>query len=453
MKKVLISDVTLTRSNSQNYSFREKLEFAKKLDKIKTDYIEVGPIDSDTESVFVKTICSFVQNSKITCVATNASEIENAHGALESIANKRIQIALPCSIVQIEYNLHLKPQQFIESAKELICKAKTLFGDVEVALLDATRSENGILNELIKVALGQGVNAITLVDTAGSLLPDEFAKFVADLYKEIPELGKTVELFVQATNRYRMSMAIALSGIESGATGIKTEINSSNATDIVAVFETIREIGDKHKIAINLSATDVRKVILGKEQGKKTQVTKEENKEVEISSVKALEKQLKKSGYDLTDAELNEVFETYTSLRKKKIVGAKELDVIVATVTQQVPETYQLINYVTNSGNIITATTSLTLERDGMTFSGLSAGDGPIDASFKAIESIVGCHYELDEFSIGSITEGREAIGEAIVKLRNNGKLYSGVGISTDIIGASIRAYLSALNKIIYEEK
>jgi len=118
----------------------------------------------------------------------------------------------------------------------------------------------------------------------------------------------------------------------------------------------------------------------------------------------------------------------------------------------QVPETYKLINYVLNSGNIISASAQVTLEKDGKILQGVCIGDGPIDAAFLAIESILGIHYELDDFQIQSVTEGKRALGSAVVKLRVDGKLYSGNGISTDIIGASIRAYLNAINKIVYEE-
>ena len=118
----------------------------------------------------------------------------------------------------------------------------------------------------------------------------------------------------------------------------------------------------------------------------------------------------------------------------------------------QVPSTYHLINYVVNSGNIITATANVTLEKDGVQMSGVSTGDGPIDAAFHAIEQIVGHHYELDEFNIQAVTKGREAVGSAIIRLRANGKLYSGNGVSTDIVGACIRAYINALNKIVYTE-
>ena len=137
---------------------------------------------------------------------------------------------------------------------------------------------------------------------------------------------------------------------------------------------------------------------------------------------------------------------------EKKTVTAKELDAIVASVAMQVPATYQLVNYVINSGNIITASAQITLQREGKPLQGVCIGDGPIDAAFRAIDQIIGHHYELDDFQIQAVTEGKEAVGKAVIKLRAAGRLYSGSGISTDILGASLRAYLNAVNKIIYEE-
>ena len=146
------------------------------------------------------------------------------------------------------------------------------------------------------------------------------------------------------------------------------------------------------------------------------------------------------------------VYEAFTRIAAKKPVGTKELDAIVATTALQVPPTYKLVSYVINNGNIIPATAQISLEKQGRELSGVCIGDGPIDAAILAIEQIIGHHYELDEFLIQAVTEGREAMGSALVRLRAGGKLYSGNGISTDIIGASIAAYLNALNKIVYEE-
>jgi len=147
------------------------------------------------------------------------------------------------------------------------------------------------------------------------------------------------------------------------------------------------------------------------------------------------------------------VYDAFHRIAEKKQVSGRELDAIVASVALQVPPTYRLVSYVINSGNILGATAHIKLEKDGETLSGLMAGDGPIDAALKAIEQVLGHHYELEDFQIQSVTEGREAVGSTLVKLRSGGKLFSGQGVSTDIIGASIRAYLDALNKIVYEER
>ena len=138
--------------------------------------------------------------------------------------------------------------------------------------------------------------------------------------------------------------------------------------------------------------------------------------------------------------------------RRNHFVGTRELDAIIASTALQVPSTYHIENYVINSGNIITATANILLGRGEEKLRGVGVGDGPIDAAFLAIEQIIGHHYELDDFQIQTVTEGRDAMGSALVKLRSAGRVYSGNGISTDIIGASIRAYISALNKIVYEE-
>ena len=118
----------------------------------------------------------------------------------------------------------------------------------------------------------------------------------------------------------------------------------------------------------------------------------------------------------------------------------------------QVVPTYKLKSYVINNGNIISSSAHIVLEKNGVELSGICIGDGPVDAAFLAIEQITGHHFELDDFQIQAVTEGREAMGSSIVKLRYNGKPYSGKGISTDIIGAGINAYINALNKICFEE-
>ena len=168
----------------------------------------------------------------------------------------------------------------------------------------------------------------------------------------------------------------------------------------------------------------------------------------------AVLKAVEKLGYDLSEEDEAKVVEAFRAIAaKKEQVGIRELDAIVASTAMQVPAAYQLDTYVINSGNTISSSAHMRLIRDQQVLEGVCIGAGPIDAAFLAIEQITGRHYELDDFQLQAVTEGREAMGQTIVRLRSGGKLYSGRGISTDIVCAGINAYLSALNKIVYEEE
>ena len=196
----------------------------------------------------------------------------------------------------------------------------------------------------------------------------------------------------------------------------------------------------------------------GKSKGESVFDQGEEKKHEELdldenADISKVIRAVKKLGYELSDDDNARVYKEFKRVSEKKKVGIKEMEAIIATASLQVAPTYQLVNFVINSGNIITPTAQVTLEKDGNQLKGLSSGDGPIAAAFLAVEMVVGVHYELDDFQIQSVTEGSEAVGNALVKLRYNGKLYSGNGISTDIIGASIRAYLNAINKIVADSK
>lgn len=159
-------------------------------------------------------------------------------------------------------------------------------------------------------------------------------------------------------------------------------------------------------------------------------------------------------GYILSPEDQDKVYQAFIQIAEKKgSISLREMDALVAAEAMQVPSSYQVVRFVINSGNEIGAMAHMKLSFHGQTLEGISVGDGVIDAAFLALEKAVGRHFELDDFQIQAITEGREAMGETIVRLRSQGKLYSGRGISTDIVGASIMAYVNALNKIVYEEE
>ena len=158
-------------------------------------------------------------------------------------------------------------------------------------------------------------------------------------------------------------------------------------------------------------------------------------------------------GYDLSEEDCGQVWDAFKVIAARKdIISSKELDTIVASAAMQVPATYVLTSYSITASNTASSMAHMKVEKNGQALEGIALGDGPVDAAFLALENIAGCHYELEDFQVRSVTEGREAIGETVVKLRSGGKVYSGRGTSTDIVGSAIAAYISALNKITYEE-
>ena len=261
-----------------------------------------------------------------------------------------------------------------------------------------------------------------------------------------------------------MASACAVTAVDAGAAEIKAISTGTSTATVSDIARIIRLRGEDFGISCNINMMEINRLTTQIEwltRSKKgsspfdTGISTAQGSDFILNSydnIDAVSKAALQLGYELSDDDLNKVFESFKNVADKKEVSARELDAIIASVALQVPPTYRLVSYVINSGNVISATASLVLEKDGKELRGLCAGDGSIDSAFLAIEQIIGTHYELDDFQIQAVTEGREAVGTAVVKLRSGGKLYSGRGISTDIIGASIHAYINALNKIVYEE-
>ncbi|MBQ6715879.1 MAG: hypothetical protein IJN21_05090, partial [Clostridia bacterium] len=365
-------------------------------------------------------------------------------------------------IVQMEYMYKKKPAAMLEMIEQMVKTAAAYIEDVEFTALDATRAEESFLAKAVETAVNAGAKTITVSDDAGEMLPDEFGAFIKGLYVSVPELHER-NVGVKTGNAISMACACAFEAVRAGANQI-TVCASGDQPGLEEMTNILSARGEKVGAAINVDKTALKRAVSliarfdrampkeslnGAELAVPAQPKKELDKNADIASVSRAASLL---GYDLSSEDLAKVFEAFQNVSHKKPVDARELDAIIASVALQVPPTYKLSSYVVNSGNIISATAHIVLDKLGETVQGLSAGDGPIDAAFMAIENVVGHHYELDDFEIQSVTSGREAMGEALVKLRDGGKLYSGRGISTDIIGASIRAYLNALNKIVYRE-
>lgn len=469
MEKLSIADITLkqaVKSGDYTLSFREKIEIAKLLDKVNVSVIELPQIVKEkTDILLIKSIASCVKSS-IIAVPVNLAEpdVEKIAEALKDAAKARIQIEVPTSTVQMEYICKKKPPMVLQMIKDLVSKAKELCADVEFIADDATRSECDFLYSAVSAAVEAGATCVTLCDTAGTMLADEISTFIDDVYANVPSL-ENVSVGIQCSNEMSMSVALCVSAIKSGVREIKvSSISGNEAALLEPVCQAIKVHSDEFALETTVKMTEFHRIAKQIDWIANAKRNKNSPYDFGFGSVGSdftlnehdditeVTKAVKVLGYDLSQDDMSKVYDEFKRISRKKPVGAKELDAIIASAALQVPATYQLESYVINSGNVIAATANITMNKNGEKISGLAGGDGPIDAAFLAIEQIVGHRYELDDFQIQAVTEGQEAMGSALVKLRNNGKLYSGKGISTDIIGASIRAYLNAINKIVYEE-
>lgn len=462
MKKINITDITLKKlpqDREVSLLFREKAAIAACADALGADAVELAPVKNLREDTIVyKTIAKNVQNAVVAVpVGFTVDSVAEAWECIKDAKRPRLQVELPASTVQMEYTYHVKSDKMLVRIAELIKAAKELCGDVEYAALDATRADADFLVAAAKEAEASGAGIITLCDDAGVSLPEEIAALVKKISAEV-----SIPVYVQVSDRINMAVASAVAAIGKGAAGLKCAMAGRDVlltgefSDAVSVCSA--QIGAEtglNNTRIHASIDDMLASI--NHQAYENEASVSEKKKILLdsdSSIAQVAQAAQILGYDLSDSDCGNVHRSLMQVcEKKDAVGAKELEALIASSAMQAPSTYHLESYTTSSSNITGSMSQVTLRCNGETICGVSAGDGPVDSAFRAIEQCIGYHYELDDFQVQSVTEGKDALGSALVRLRNNGKLYSGNGISTDIVAASIRAYINALNKIVFEEE
>lgn len=467
MRSISVSDVTMKaaeQSRKMTLSFKEKIEMAKLLDKLGVDGIEIGAIkNKKIDSLLVKSVAAAVKKSRVALsVGQSVESVEEAWAALKEAKRPRLQVCAPMSPAQMEYFWHKKPAKMLDAVRALIAACCACCPEVEFVAGDAARSERDFLYQAVEAAVEAGASVVTLCDEAGLMFPDEFAAFIEDVRAHVPAL-ENAELGVMISDELSMAGACAAAAVRAGAGEVKTA-SCGGVTRLDEFAAILRGRSDALGVECGLRQSEITRTtrqiewMCSAERGKSTPfesgvredsgalLTAHDDREAVMKAVGKL-------GYELSEEDAAKVCEAFERIAaSKETVSARELDSIVASVALQVPPTYRLESYVINCGNVISACAHMKLQRGEGTVEGVCLGDGPIDAAFLALEQIIGHHYELDDFQIQAVTEGREALGETIVRLRSNGKLYAGRGLSTDIVGASIAAYINALNKIVYEE-
>lgn len=460
MRKIEIADVTLKQLSKErevSLLFREKSAIAKTAELLGADVIELPSVKNFREDAIIyKTIAQNVQNAILAIsVGFTSESVLEAWECIKSAKNPRLQIELPVSTLQMEYAYHVKQEKMLAKIVELVKTAKSYTPDVECSLLDATRADIEFVISVAKEAEIAGATVINVCDTAGVSTPEQIAELV-----EAVKNAVSIPVYVQVSDRISMGVASAFQAIAKGAQGLKCAMVGQDALLAGKISDAISVCGESIGAKIELQGTKIHasiddliakinhKDFVSEDLSDKNNILLDESATLSdvIQSAITL-------GYDLSQDDCGKVYKALLKVCEKRgSVGAKEFEALIASNAMQAPSTYHFETYTTTSSNVSSSMSQVTLKLNGEIICGVSAGDGPIDSAFRAIEQCVGHHYELDDFQVQSVTEGKEALGSALVKLRNNGKLYSGNGTSTDIVAASIRAYINALNKIVAEE-
>ncbi len=462
MKKIYVSDITLKELGQQrevSLLFREKTAIAACVDALEMDAIELAPIQSLREDTIIdKTIAGNVKQATVAIpVGFTEESVKEAWEAIQDAAKPRLQVVVPTSTVQMEYLYHMKEEKMLIKIAALTAAAKALCEDVELVALDATRADVEFLKQACKTAEENGAGIMTICDDAGIAMPDEMAALVAEIKASVKGL-----VFVQTSDSISMAVATALAAVSAGADGIKAALVGDKILQAGRLSDAIQAKGDQLGIAVSFKKTQVHSSVeallkkVNHEAYQKENDAENEKNSIFLdadSTLSQVSDAAKLLGYDLSAEDNGNIHKAVLQIcSKKSSVGARELEALIASEAMRAPSTYHLESYTASCSSLSSSMSQVVLKRGDEYISGVSMGDGPIDSVFRAIEQSIGYHYELDDFQIQSVTEGKEALGSAVVRLRNNGKLYSGTGISADIVGASVRAYINALNKIVFEE-
>jgi 2-isopropylmalate synthase len=499
---IRIFDTTL-RDGEQSPGFtmntEEKLEVARALAALRVDVIEAGfPISSPGDLEGVQLIAREVRGPIIAALArANRTDIDAAAEGVRGAERPRIHTFIATSPIHMEHKLRMTPDQVYEASAEAVRYARKFVDDVEFSAEDASRSDPEFLRRVFEGAIAAGATTINVPDTVGYATPEEYARLLRGLMEEVPHSAQVI-WSVHCHNDLGLAVANSLAAVEAGVRQVECTINgigerAGNASleeivmalhtrrnhykietrvDTTKIYRTSRLIsaisgipvqpnkavvGDnafaheagihQHGVLMNRETYEImtpetvgipsNKLVLGKHSGRH-----------------AFKKVLEDNGLRLSEDEVQQAFQEFKSLcDKKKQVTIEDIVSLVESQVRTAPQTYSLRAFHVSTSSTLPPMASVTLTRGQELFTHEASGDGPVDAMYNAINKIVGLSPSLANYAIKAVTGGTDAIGEATVKVRDGDALFVGRGTSTDVLEASARAYLSAVNKIIHEHK
>jgi len=503
MDKVTIFDTTLRdgeQAAGATLNIKEKLDVARQLEQLKVDVIEAGmPINSQAEFEAVSLIAKEIRTPVICALArAMPQDIVRAGESLKQAAHGRIHTFISSSDIHLKYQLKKSREEVLEQARKMVKQARKYCDDVEFSPMDATRTEPEYLYQIVEAAIDSGATTVNIPDTVGYAIPTEFGKLIAGIFKNVPNVKKAV-ISVHCHNDLGLAVANSLEAVRNGARQVECTINglgerAGNAS-LEEVVMAIRTRNTLFKVTTSIDTMQIyrasrlvseltgfpvqpNKAIVGSnafshESGIhqdgviKMPITYEimDPKTVGIPSSSlvmgkhsgrhAFKERLAELGYSLSEEDFTRAFNAFQQLaEKKKSIGNRDIESLVAEQQRTVSEIYHLDRIQVTCGDrgMPTAAVSL-IGPDGKAVADAALGTGPVDAVYKAINRLVTVSNRLTEFSVKSVTEGIDAIGEVMIRIESDGVTYTGRGADTDIIVASAKAYMNALNRLLTTRK
>jgi 2-isopropylmalate synthase len=503
MEKVIIFDTTLRdgeQAAGTSLNLQEKLEIAGQLDKLGVDVIEAGfPASSIGDFEAVRIVARELRRPTI-CALTlaNIEGIDRAWEAVKEAEHPRIHVFLSASDIHLAHQLKKSRDEVLKMSRETVARARSHLDDVEFSPMDASRADPVYLYQILEAVIEAGATTVNIPDTVGYATPQEFGSLIQGILDNVPNIGKAV-VSVHCHDDLGLAAANSLEAIRVGARQVECTINgigerAGNASmeEIVMALRTRR---DFFKLTTDIDTTQIyrtsrlvseltgfpvqpNKAIVGANAFRhqsgihqdgvlKKSITYEimDPKSVgipssslvlsKVSGRHAFKERLSELGYTLSEEDLNRAFQGFKRLAdKKKDITDRDIESLIAEELRTVTEVYHLDHVEVSCGdhNIPTATVRL-IGPDGQILADAALGTGPVDAVYKAINRIVGIPNRLTEFTVKSVTEGIDAIGEVLIRIESEGVTYTGRGAATDIIVASAKAYMNALNRLLSAKK
>jgi 2-isopropylmalate synthase len=500
--RIYLFDTTLRdgeQSPGVSLNVEEKLEIAQQLARLGVDIIEAGfPIASQGDFAAVQNIARNVKGPIIAglCRASRG-DIDRTWEAVKEAETPRIHTFLATSDIHLKYKLQKSREEVLLQAAEAVKYAKKYCSNVEFSAEDASRSDLDFLAQVTEKVIEAGATVVNLPDTVGYGVPDEFGKFIEAVMNRVPNIDKTI-ISVHCHDDLGMAVANSLAGILHGARQVECAVNgigerAGNASleEIIMALYTRKAFYDKEinvnyseiyrtsRLVSSLSGMPIQpnKAIVGKnafahESGIHQDGMLKDRSTYEIMSPElvgltqsnlvlgkhsgrhAFKERMEELGFSLKKEELDRAFLSFKDIAdKKKEVTNDDLEALIKDQVWAVPERFSLSYLHISSGTSIVPTATVKLAIENMVCEAAATGDGPVDAACHAVDKITDIYGKMHEYKLNAVSSGKDALGEVISRIEINGKIYNGRGLSTDIIEASVKSYINAINKYYYEKQ